>query len=63
MTCHLPPKVQEAADKAERRKEAAMDRLIERTGGEGHADPFLKAMEGLIDADKRVVEMLQKRAP
>jgi hypothetical protein len=58
----VPPELQAAADAAQERKERAIDRLRALAVEEGavEEDPFLRGMEALIDADRRVVQMRRR---
>jgi hypothetical protein len=49
----LPPDVKRAAEQAEQRKQAALERLLNRLPRD---DAFEQAMRDLIDADKRALQ-------
>jgi hypothetical protein len=57
----LPPAVVAEAEAAEQRKEEALKRLMATLEGVKPDDPFVRAMESLIDADKRVVNLRKRR--
>lgn len=58
----IPPEIQAQAEEAEKRREEAIDRLLSKTGGaEGTQDPFERELVALIDADRNVVRMLQRK--
>lgn len=59
----IPPELKEQAAAAEKRKQEALDRLIDKTGAVApdENDPFIRELERLIDADKNVVRMIDKR--
>jgi hypothetical protein len=57
----LPPAVVAEAEASEQRKEEALKRLMATLEGVPIEDPFVRAMESLIDADKRVVNLRKRR--
>jgi hypothetical protein len=63
MSC-LPPDLQLQADRAQRRKDAALDRLLRRVCGALPAgDDVERALRALIDADKACLDSLQRKSP
>jgi hypothetical protein len=64
MSCRsLPPRLRQQADRAEKRMDEALDRLIRRVNGALPAgDLFESAMRALIDPDKGPLEPLKRNA-
>jgi hypothetical protein len=64
MSCRsLPPRLRQQADRAEKRMDEALDRLIRRVNGALPAgDAFENALRALIDADKDPLELLKRNA-
>jgi hypothetical protein len=62
MKC-IPPEVRRLAEEAERRKDEAIARVALLVGGEvPRGDPFERRMEDLIEADRKVVSILKRKA-
>lgn len=58
----IPPDLQAQSEAAAQRRDDALDRQIRLSAGAVPlGDPFESEMRSLIDADKRVVSLLQKK--
>jgi hypothetical protein len=59
----LPPELQRQATRAEQRRDDAIDRLLRRLAGGAPTDAaFEHALQALLDADRNVINLLQRKS-